>query len=179
MAVEHVCEFYKFGHCKFMNQCRKKHIQEVCENNACEVRMCNLRHPRVCKFYSLYGRCKFEPCSYQHTESKEMTLIKQLHSVLEVRNNEFNALHSTLEDQKETNKCLEIKVTELITKSIALTNQTSAASNSAPQPVDGSQLEDRIKEVENTNYVLLHSIDDLEKEVKILQRKISRLTSCY
>ena len=108
-----------------------------------------------------------------------MTLIKQLHSVLEVRNNEFNALHSTLEDQKETIRCLENKVTELSTKSIALTNQTSDASNSAPQPVDGSQLEDRIKEVENTNYVLLHSIDDLEKEVKILQRKISKLTSCY
>ena len=69
-----------------------------------------------------------------------MTLIKQLHSVLEARNNKFNALHSTLEDQKETNKCLEIKVTELSTKSIALTNETSDASNSAPQPVDGSQL---------------------------------------
>ena len=61
----------------------------------------------------------------------------------------------------------------------SLTNQPTAASKSGAAPVDTSHLEDRIKEVESTNYILLHSIDDLEKGVKILQRKMSRLTSCY
>ena len=107
-------------------------------------------------------------------------LIKKLQSELDIKTREDKTLHSILETQKESMKNLETEVTKLSTvlSSLTLTNQTASISKSVPSP-DVSQLEDRIKEVETNNYILLHSIDDLEKGVKVLQMKMSRLTSCY
>ena len=81
MAAEQVCNFYKYGHCKFMDLCRNKHVKELCQNEVCEVINCPLRHPKTCRFYLFYGRCKFEPCSYLHKESEEMTHIKKLQTI--------------------------------------------------------------------------------------------------
>ena len=177
MAAEHVCKFYQFGHCKFMDLCRKKHVAQLCENETCEVIGCSLRHPRPCRFYQLYGRCKFEPCSYQHIESKEMNFIKQLQLKLEVTTNEVKDLYTNLEAQKETMKSVVTQVSEFRTDLVSLSNQISS-SPSNPQ-LNILQVENRIKEVESTNYILLHSIDDLEKGVKVLKMKMSKLTSCY
>ena len=67
MTQETVCLFNKFGHCKFSTRCRQFHLNEICENELCESQNCLKRHPRVCRFYNQYQRCKFgEFCSYLH-----------------------------------------------------------------------------------------------------------------
>ena len=62
-----VCQYYKFGHCKFWTLCHRQHIIEVCEDINCEISDCIKRHPRQCKFFREYNRCKFlDFCSYAH-----------------------------------------------------------------------------------------------------------------
>ena len=53
MAQQNVCEYFKFGHCKHADKCRLMHVKEKCENPSCEIKNCNLRHPRTCKYYRL------------------------------------------------------------------------------------------------------------------------------
>ena len=50
MATQNVCRYFKFGFCRFKEMCRFMHISEVCENPSCEIKLCNLRHPRICNF---------------------------------------------------------------------------------------------------------------------------------
>jgi len=62
-----VCTHYKFGHCKYGNQCRNRHIQLKCENKECDLKQCDKRHPNECKYFRDYKRCKFgNYCSYEH-----------------------------------------------------------------------------------------------------------------
>ena len=72
MAAQNVCRYHQFGHCKFSDKCRFIHAQERCENPECEIRSCNLRHPRKCKWFRDYRRCKFgEWCSFDHADNND------------------------------------------------------------------------------------------------------------
>lgn len=69
MATQNVCTFFKFGFCKYTVKCRFLHVKENCENLECDVISCNLRHPKICRFYRDYRRCKFgEWCCFRHVE---------------------------------------------------------------------------------------------------------------
>ena len=71
MAQQIVCSYFKFGYCKFLEKCRLVHIIEPCRNTSGGIKTCNLRHPKVCKFYRDYRRCKFwEWCYFLHRENK-------------------------------------------------------------------------------------------------------------
>ena len=66
------CKHNKFGFCKFREECRNRHSKEICGILQCSGQDCEMRHPRPCRFYSLYGSCKFgDDCEYLHkaTES--------------------------------------------------------------------------------------------------------------
>ena len=70
MTHQNVCKYYKFGFCKYKDNCRKMHIHEKCENRSCEIKNCTLRHPRKCSFYRDFKRCKFnEWCKYDHFDN--------------------------------------------------------------------------------------------------------------
>ena len=64
---ESICKFYRGGHCKFGESCRKSHQIETCSSLPCRNEVCPKRHPPLCKFYARFGRCKFQTnCSYLH-----------------------------------------------------------------------------------------------------------------
>ena len=42
-----------------MDTCRLLHVAEECENPSCDIRSCDLRHPRTCNYFRDYKRCKF------------------------------------------------------------------------------------------------------------------------
>ena len=85
MAARNVCRYFKFGHCKYSERCRFMHIKQICEKENCEIQSCNLRHPRICKFYRDYNRCKFsEWCSFKHIENENtVATIKEILEKLE------------------------------------------------------------------------------------------------
>ena len=62
-----VCTHYQFGFCKHKNFCRKRHVEERCENSECNSSSCEKRHPISCKYFEAYKRCKFgEFCAFDH-----------------------------------------------------------------------------------------------------------------
>ena len=67
MAVQNVCRYNKFGYCRFGEICRKHHVDEVCVDSSCDPSNCDKRHPKECKYYKNYNRCKFNPCKFLHT----------------------------------------------------------------------------------------------------------------
>ena len=72
MPNESVCQFHKYGHCKFSVFCKHQHISEICQKYDCEKRVCQLRHPALCKYFTTYGNCKFgEYCSFEHTKKDD------------------------------------------------------------------------------------------------------------
>ena len=67
MATQNVCRYFKFGFCKYTVNCRFLHVKENCESQDCDVSSCNLRHPKICRFFRDYSRCKFgEWCCFRH-----------------------------------------------------------------------------------------------------------------
>ena len=68
MAAQNVCRYNKYGYCKFGEVCRKLHIDELCEDSACDSRTCDKRHPKECKYYTNYRRCNLNPCKFSHLE---------------------------------------------------------------------------------------------------------------
>ena len=34
------------------------HIDDLCDDFDCDAKMCNRRHPRECKYFKYYKRCK-------------------------------------------------------------------------------------------------------------------------
>ena len=103
----------------FFLQCKKKHINETCPTFQCQVEDCGLRHPRLCKYFFEFGRCKFGlQCSYFHlslnTNSSPENDIEELKSEiarLEEKVLELDNFISTLKEQEKTvkmvnsNKC--------------------------------------------------------------------------
>ena len=76
MAAQISCRFNKFGYCKHRDYCRKLHVNELCDESACDISNCRLRHPYTCKFYKEYGRCKFDPCAYKHIDNISVEDLK-------------------------------------------------------------------------------------------------------
>ena len=69
------CGYFKYGYCRFGRNCLKPHITEECRDRKCSVRECERRHPRLCRYWRDYGRCKFEDnCAFRHEdETKRKT----------------------------------------------------------------------------------------------------------
>ena len=104
MANEVLCLFNKFGYCRYLETCRKKHTKDICDIPQCEVNICSKRHPRTCRYYEEYGRCKFgDDCSYKHNKSETNSEIgKELEKVKD----KIRLLESIVEKKEEEIKRL-------------------------------------------------------------------------
>jgi len=141
MEAVSVCLFNKYGHCKFREKCRHKHYDEICVKVNCDISQCIQRHPKQCKYFDAYLRCKFgDFCSYLHKPSQDKTdlsnelstiesTVMHLEDVLKVKDDEILCLKSRIEvvEQQLRNvlenvqKMTEItvqKTTDIIVKSL-------------------------------------------------------------
>ena len=65
--MSEVCDYFKFGYCKYGERCFKKHVQETCEIINCDVKDCQLRHQKKCSYFQQFKYCKFGAyCQYKH-----------------------------------------------------------------------------------------------------------------
>ena len=115
MATQDVCFFNKYGFCKYLETCRKKHENSICEKKDCDIMKCNLRHPKDCKYYRDYGFCKFsEWCRFSHRNSngREKRLendeikrlkdnLKTVENELEKNNEKVTKLESNIHDMNK------------------------------------------------------------------------------
>ena len=99
--MEGVCQFNQKGFCKFGDSCRKRHVKEICSNQNCNSTSCNLRHPRNCKFFTLFGYCKFsEDCAFKHTLTKSHSEFKTLKEQLETLTNTITEMNQVMDHIK-------------------------------------------------------------------------------
>ena len=117
ISIESLCLHRKFGHCKFSERCRKYHAQETCESSNCEVKDCLKRHPKACKYFEKYQRCKFgDFCSFSHKKKEfvpnqlvpidHVLRLDILEKKIEERDNEINSLNDKVDALEETCKAL-------------------------------------------------------------------------
>ena len=52
------------------------HVDESCEDEECEIRTCRLRHPKPCRFFRDFRRCKFSDCKFKHIEDETDAIEK-------------------------------------------------------------------------------------------------------
>jgi hypothetical protein len=99
-ALENVCKFHQFGHCKFGSQCKKRHTINTCTNFPCKNMGCPMRHPRISKFFTHFARCKFDnQCSYLHTIASESS-TRDLASEIDEMKEEIETLKSNCQALK-------------------------------------------------------------------------------
>ena len=86
-----ICLHFKFGYCRFRDNYRLNHDDALCDYEQCDVTSCSKRHPKVCNFFTFFGRCKFgDYRRYSHLKARNSY------------ENEIMSLKSKL-DQLETN----------------------------------------------------------------------------
>ena len=117
-----ICAHFKTGFCKHRENCRNLHVTEICNKVNCD-RTCQNRHPHVCRYFSLWGRCKFnDSCAYLHQLASDpvlLTLQEEIQSLkrkVEEMNIQVNAL-------QKKDLSLDLQTT---TESLALVGEPTA-----------------------------------------------------
>ena len=145
-----ICLHFKLGHCKYQDTCTLQHIKELCDNRECDVTNCSLRHPRRCRFWNEYYRCKFgSDCSYLHksddnyykkseTFEEELEVIKvKIDSLAKKVSEKVNEIAKATKDeiveyieQRLSNKIehLQLKVEEAMYNNTRISNSVSSQS---------------------------------------------------
>ena len=155
-AVTSVCKFHRTGYCKFQTTCQHIHIDDICQDNSCSGTACNLRHPRICKYFLSYGRCKFgQKCAYHHKNLVDEVEVDKIRRELENLSNQIQKL-----DRMQT------KLEEIESK----ISTSYEEQDSTEQP-----LKTRVYEVEQNVYLLANSIDSLEASNKLLNWELETL----
>ena len=152
MTQPKICLKNKFGFCKYSERCFYQHVSTVREDYRCDVYKCEKRHPRICRYYRDFQRCKFTVgCKFKH-ENKYEILEK-----LEQKIKEFKCDHKDKEIAKNTKDERKLENMEI-------------------------KLENQRKEIEEKNSKIASleiRLDELEKkflnEKKAKERKIKDL----
>ena len=127
------CPFFKYGYCKFGETCRLQHLNELCSNSACETSQCPKRHPKICKFFREFNRCKFGAyCSYLHTSKSDhneelhslKVTVKQQDETLDSLHSEVASLKDKLADSEKEVEDMKIKLRYLMENLKKITDQT-------------------------------------------------------
>jgi hypothetical protein len=113
MATPNVCLYNKFGYCKHKEACRKRHENKLCDNSSCDFSTCMFRHPKTCKWYHKYGRCKFDPCAFKHIEMHNLDDLYQENKDIKLKLSEIEKSLKILEEREiETENLMKIKQIE-------------------------------------------------------------------
>ena len=140
-----ICQYGKYGYCKFKSECKRKHLSEECKDlqNCKNMKSCEKRHPKRCKKHDS-EKCRFgEISTYKRLEpeqNKEFDIMKEKLQKLEeivqkehTKNKEYDIL-------KEKLKKLEQVVPALTRKVLSLENELKKV-----------KMENKVKSLEELN----------------------------
>ena len=73
---------------------------EVCSNTQCNMVTCMYRHPRQCRYFNNFGRCKFdESCAYLHKKDESLSdLRKEQEKEIETLKRDIEELHQQVRE---------------------------------------------------------------------------------
>ena len=121
MVNEKICLYNKFGHCKFRETCRLQHINEICEIPSCETETCLKRHPRSCRFFTDFKRCKFGTyCSFSHKIPDTSLEVQENGNVLREMISRLNTLETVVKQNENEVKNVNEKLKTVEEKNLKL-----------------------------------------------------------
>ena len=101
-----VCKHNQFGYCKHGTLCNKRHEDKICpKNNSCDDKVCEMRHPKRCKFFDMNKKCKFENCAYDHSKDENKVKIEHLEAKCNALETEVTYLK---EEQEKVNPRIDL-----------------------------------------------------------------------
>ena len=111
MAMENgvsVCQFFKYGYCKFKMSYKKKHVTQFCDDEKCIQKSCPKRHPRMCKYVSNFEGCKLETaCAYSHeTKIENSKLEKKIDELINIITKNDSHIDELIKSNKEKDKII-------------------------------------------------------------------------
>ena len=181
-----ICKFNQNRFCKYLSHCRNQHVNENCQEIKCENKSCPKRHPKTCKFFQLYNRCKFgEYCAFAHVENPLLVEIKNMkikHATLEYEMNEKN---NEILDLKVKVEVLEDIMNEVVMRVENITTPTKKGTKKrrrvrqtvTPSPADKAddELDREHPQIEEVHGPGVESQTDQESEKELTAEEILAL----
>ena len=173
------CPHFKFGYCRYQSLCRLTHVREICQNKACEIEECDKRHPRICRYWHDYGRCKFsEYCAYRHEPThcgskrnihKECTTT-ELVARVDTLESHYQAIQFKVDILETEVKEMKLNFTEYMQKQVTDTAGGSTIENLV-ETVDLHKLKFEVFNEEFHAYSL--AVDEIEVKLAELENEVS------
>ena len=167
---QNVCWYNKVGYCRFRNLCFRKHNNIICKNVNCEISKCSSRHPRICKFFLEYQKCKFgEYCRFSHDipdSHKTREKIEVLEKDVELLKLEILDMKNQIEIKEDQLKIIRTEVEE----KVGIIEKMGLAFNN---------MENGLKESKKENIILLDKIEriqEINRSLEIQQLKEKKET---
>ena len=137
--------------------CNKNHTLDTCTSFPCVKEDCHKRHPKLCRYFTVSGFCKFnQNCSYLHiTSIKDQT--SQLETEVVNLKLEILSLYNHVSELRSIVKRFSSSSTSSLVKSrlkpvISQSTTSTALITTAPTPVlfpnSSSQPEDSIPQLD-------------------------------
>ena len=114
---EEICQYDKFGFCKFRKECKRRHFNEECKDldKCSSIKTCRKRHPKHCKRYDS-GQCRYkEDCTYKHQEpiknmeqAQMVEKLKKLETVVHALTRKVLSLEEEMIKIKKNKKVIEV-----------------------------------------------------------------------
>ena len=157
MDVNTLCLHNKFGHCKFQDTCRHRHVYSLCDTDNCDISSCDKRHPRICRYYLNYGRCKFDPCSYSHAVNNvDNEKVAKIHDYIADVKRDVYELEGLVMSNSE-------KVNQMVLKLEKLSTDMYVEIDGLKEKYELHQLKLNVSEEEFHNYSQV--VDIVEKKI--------------
>ena len=167
---ESICKFNQSGFCKYQEHCRKQHVMDVCPTSMCNNMSHLLRHPKVCKFFTNFRRCKFgESCAYRHGPDIETggVRISELEQEIQSVKAEISELETILlkleniEDRINSVEEINRKNCESIEHVKKTLNQKASQVEEMKKTSDEKNF--KLDDLAQNFFIILSSVDDLDK----------------
>ena len=145
---DEICQFQKFGFCKFQGECKRKHMKEVCESlSKCpNIKGCLKRHPKICKRLESESGCRFkEKCTYSH----QACIVNEEQNELKDKLRLLEEIVAQLTNKVENGKLeqLETVVIALAPKTLSLENEIEMMKKSRPsQNIVNKEVSEDVKD---------------------------------
>ena len=96
-----VCKLKKYGYCNFNKNCFYRHVDTKCDDQECNIHLCENRHPRDCRNWQQFSSCRFgQVCAFVHVQLEDVH--QGDHRVLELKVVTLEALILEKENQIKT-----------------------------------------------------------------------------
>ena len=192
---ESICKFNQSGFCKYQEQCRKQHVMDICPTPMCNNLSCLLRHPKVCKYFLSFRRCKFgDLCAFLHGPDKqtdaeiseleqEIQHVKAKISEVDTILAQLDKIEGRISDVEKSNlkNCEEFK--EVMKIFNMKTSQIEDVQKTVDQKISQIEvaqktLDEKTSQLDDLalNFnILMHSVDDLEKSSAHFNHRLNHL----